>query len=226
MRRILLPLGILLVVAVGLIVWLRGRSDDHTKTKATSAQTASGKRASGPRAPAKPAIVSGKVTRKADGSGVAGAVVSLAWSELGADFSGPKRPTIIATTDDKGAWIAKDVPPGDYLAAATGKGLLPSAREKLAIASGEQRTGIDFALETGGQPVRGTVSDVLGGPIAGARVTAKKNNWSLTQDAEFVTLTGADGTYELTLKDGEYRMVAAHDDYTRDSESISLPAYR
>jgi uncharacterized GH25 family protein len=213
---------ILAVVAIGMIWWLRGRGD-HGGAKPSAAQTsASVSRNAKPRVPAKPATVSGKVTRKADGSPVAGAVVSLAWAEIGADFSGPKRPTIVATTDDKGAWVAKEVPPGDYMTAATGKGLLPSSRDKVAIASGEDRTGIDFVLEAGGQPVRGTVSDVLGGPIASARVIAKRDNWSLDNDVEFVTLTGADGTYELTLLDGDYRMAATHDDYTKDTDSVEV----
>ncbi|HEY5925706.1 MAG TPA: carboxypeptidase regulatory-like domain-containing protein [Kofleriaceae bacterium] len=223
MRRILIPVGVLLVVALGLVWWLRSRDDDRTTTKAGTAQTTgSGKRASGPRAPAKPATISGRVTKKADGSPIAGAVVSIAYAELGADISSVKKPTLLATTDDKGAWIAKDVPPGDYMLAATAKGMLPGSRDKLVVASGEQRSGIDFALDAGGTSIRGTVSDVLGGPIASARITAKRDSWSMTADAELVTLSGVDGTYELSVADGEYRMSAAHDDYTRSTESVEV----
>ncbi|HEX5063383.1 MAG TPA: carboxypeptidase-like regulatory domain-containing protein, partial [Kofleriaceae bacterium] len=220
MRRILLAVGALVVIAVGLIWWLHGRGD-HAPSKSKPTQVA-GKHSTAPRPPAKPATVSGRVTRKSDGAGVAGAVVSLAGAEFGAEFSTVKKPTLVAITDDKGAWTAKDVPPGDYIIAATAKGLLPSARDKLTVASGEQRTGIDFALEAGGVAVRGTVSDVLGGPIASARVTARRQELSLNRDAEFATLTGADGTYELTLPAAEYRMAAAHDDYTRATKSIEL----
>jgi len=219
-RRILLAVGVLLVVAVGLIWWLHGRGD-HASTKPNSAQVA-GKRSTAPRPPAKPATVSGRVTRKSDGAGIAGAVVSIAGAELGTDFSSVKKPTIVATTDANGGWTAKDVPPGDYMIAVTAKGMLPSARDKLTIASAEQRTGIDFVLEAGGTSVRGTVSDVLGGPIASARITVRRDAMKLSHDAEFVTLTGADGTYGLTLPDGEYRVAAAHDDYTRATKGIDV----
>lgn len=223
MRRIALVVGLVVVVGVGLAWWLRGRSHDPAPAKTTAAQTGRGKkRAAGPRAPAKPATVSGRVTRKADGSGVAGAVVSLASAELGADFAASKAPTIVVTTDDAGAWTATEVAPGDYVIAATATGLLPAAREKLTLAAGEQRTGIDFVLDAGGTLVTGTVSDVGGGPIASARVTAERERFSLAAGAEYVALTGPDGTYQLSLPDGEYELSATHDNYTRARRSAEV----
>lgn len=221
MRRILVPLA-LVVIAIGLIIWLRGRDGERASAKSTATQTSTAKRPAGPRAPAKPATLSGRVTRTSDGAGVTGAIVSIAWAELGADFSSVKKPTIVVTTDASGAWTAKDVAPGDYMIAATAKGLLPSARDKLSVASAEQRSGIDFVLAAGGTRVAGTVSDVLGGPIASARITARREAMTLARDAEFVTLTGEDGSYELALPDGSYRMSAAHDDYTRETEGIEV----
>lgn len=213
MRRILVALGLVIVV-VGVVWWLRGRGGDgatHGAAKTEAAQH--GKHVQGPREPAKPARVSGRVTRKSDGSGVPGAVVSLAWADLGADLASTKMPTIVVTSDATGAWTA-DVPPGEYVIAATATGLLPSSRAKLTLASAEQRGGIDFSLDAGGTLVRGTVSDVGGGPIESARVTARRETFSLAPDAELVTLTGADGTYQLSLPDASYRLIAAHDDYT------------
>ncbi len=223
MRKALPVAGVVVVLAVaGLFVGNRCKGE-RTKTTTTASERADKvERNKTPRPPAKPATISGKVTRKADGSGVAGANVSLAWAELGEEFSSSKKPTIVITTEANGAWIAKDVPPGDYVIAATAKGLLPGEREKLTISSGEQRTGIDFALDAGGAPLRGTVSDVGGGPIQGARVTARKQSFSFTRDAELVALTAADGTYELSLPDGEYRVNASHDDYTPDGESAEI----
>lgn len=222
MRRILVALG-LVVVVVGVAWWLRGGDDDRARPATAKTSTAQhGAHARAPRAAAKPATVSGRVTRKTDGGGVAGAVVSLAWAELGADLASTKMPTIVVTSDASGAWKADHVPPGEYVIAATASGLLPSSRAKLTLASAEQRTGIDFALDVGGTLVRGTVSDVGGGPIESARVTARREAWSLTPGAELVTLTGADGTYELTLPDAEYRLIAAHDDYTSASHGADV----
>lgn len=213
MRRILVALG-LVVVVIGVVWWLRGRGDGR-KTHAAKTETAQhDRRVQRTREPAKPARASGRVTRASDGSGVAGAVVSLAWADLGADLASTKMPTIVAISDASGAWTADSVPPGEYVIAATATGLLPSSRAKLTLASGEQRSGIDFALDAGGTVVRGTVSDVGGGPIESARVTARRETWSLSPGAELVTLTGADGTYQLTLPDAEYRLTAEHDDYT------------
>jgi hypothetical protein len=223
MRKLTPVAAILVALSIASVVWWKACRDHAAQTKAAAAERAStATKQKGPRVPAKPATVSGRVTRKADGSPIAGAVVSLAYAELGADMSSVKRPTIVVATDDKGAWVAKDVPPADYMVAATAKGLLPATREKLVVASGEQRSGIDFVLEAGGQPVRGTVTDVLGGPIASARITAKHDSFSLSSDAQLVTLTAADGTYELTLSDGDYRMAASHDDYTRATDDVEV----
>jgi hypothetical protein len=222
-RRVLLGAGLVLVLISGVIWFARSRSGGDAKTSAAATQKAqAGKRATGPRAPAQPATVSGKVTRKADATPVGGAVIALAWAEMGADLSSARKPTIVVTSDANGVWIAKDVPPGDYMIAATAKGLLPSSSDKLVIASGESRTGIDFVLDAGGAPVRGTVSDMLGGPIASARVSARPQTFTLSHRVEYVGLTAADGTYELTLPDGDYGIAAAHDDYTRDTQSAEV----
>jgi len=222
-RRLPLVLGVLVVAAIAVFVWWIKRPGDQPKQTAGSAQVTGAKAAKpAPRPPAKPASVSGRITRKADGTGVAAAVVSLARAELGANFSSVTVPTTVVTANADGAWEAKEVAPGDYMIAASGKGLLPAAKEKLTIASGEQRTGVDLALEAGGTKVSGTVSDVGGGPVTAARVTARRAEWSLKAGAEFVALSAADGTYELQLPDGSYRLHAEHDDYTRDSDQAEV----
>ncbi|HTR55631.1 MAG TPA: hypothetical protein VMJ10_33370 [Kofleriaceae bacterium] len=43
----------------------------------------------------------------------------------------------------------------------------------LAVAADERRAGIDFALEPGGMPMRGKVTEHGGSPIAGARLVAE-----------------------------------------------------
>lgn len=223
MRNKLLLAGLVGLAGIAVLVWWLQRGDD-APAKPTGGSAAVAQKAERPaaRAPAQPASVSGKVTRKAEGTGIAAAVVSLARAELGASFSQVTIPTIVISTDANGAWEAKNVQPGDYMIAATATGFLPSAREKITIASGEQRTGIDLALAPGGTKVSGTVSDVGGGPIAAARVTARQQQWSLKAGAELVVLTGADGTYELSLPDGSYRLTAEHDDYTRDNDSAEV----
>ena len=221
MKKVVLALAVL-GVAVVLVWWLRGDDDAGTVRTATASKPGTTARAAATaRPPAKPASVGGKVTRSADGAAVAGAVVALARAELGEDFGTVGAPTIVATTDDSGAWRAPQVPPGDYVVTAAARGLLPSAGERMTLQSGEQRT-LDFTLAAGGTAVRGTVSDVGGGPIANARITAKRTEVRLAANPELVALTGDDGTYELTLPDGDYRLRADHDDYTAQSEEAQV----
>jgi Carboxypeptidase regulatory-like domain len=215
-NRVPLVVGLVALVGIAVLVWWLRRGDGPP-AKSTGGSAAVTQKSDRPaaRPPAQPASVSGKVTRKADGTGVAAAVVSLARAELGASFSQVTVPTIIVSADANGAWEAKGVQPGDYMIAATAKGFLPSARDKISIASGEQRTGI-------GTKVSGTVSDVGGGPVISARVTARSSEFSLKAGAELVALTGADGKYELSLPDGRYRLSAGHDDYTSDTEQAEV----
>ncbi len=226
-NRLIGVVVLVVLLAVGLVWRFTGRGDaaDPAGPLAESAAqgTAGGTvRAGGPRAPAVPASVAGRVTRKADGSGVAGAIVALGRAELDTMFGEKDETTITATTDAQGGWSATSVPPGRYTVAATAKGLLPASIEKLVIADGENKTGVDLALDAGGTRVSGTVSDVGGGPVPGARVTVSIENDSPFGTPELVAIARPDGTYELTLADGEYTAKVAHEDYTRASRDLQV----
>lgn len=169
------------------------------------------------------ASLEGRVTRAADGAGIPGATVSLAPAELMAMFVSNDAPTLVAVTDASGGWKAPNVRPGAYVVAATATGFLPSTRAKLTVGAAEQRRGVDLVLAAGGTIVRGTVSDVGGGPIPDARITATPQKMpELSGRANLVVTTNAEGQYELTLADGEFNLRATHDDYTGDSEPVEL----
>lgn len=229
MRRVLF--GVIgIVVLIALIAWKTCGDSDSSKgsatTKAGSAQSGgvSVGRTSKRGGPVTPASLSGRVTRASDGAGIAGAVVSLAPAELMAMFFSSDSPTLVVVTDANGAWKAPIVPPGAYVVAATARGFLPGSKEKLVVGSAEQKSGIDLVLTAGGTIVSGTVTDVGGGPIADARVTATidRDMPELWGRADLVTVTGADGRYELTLAEGEYSIEAKHDDYTNDREHADV----
>src|SRR5206468_10364945 len=113
--------------------------------------------------------------------------------------------SIVVASDAIGAWSVPKLAPGDYIVAATAVGFVPAWGDRLAIGAGEQRTGIDLALAAGGSSLHGTVSDITGGPIAGARVTASRDDLAKKfSHAELAALTDAAGKYELTLPDGEF----------------------
>ena len=163
------------------------------------------------------------MTRTSDGAGIPGAVVSIAPAELMAMLVKNDVPTMVAITDANGVWKAPRVRPGAYVVAASATGYLPSAHEKLTVGSGEQRSGVDIKLTAGGTVIRGTVTDVGGGPVGEARITANPDGMpELFGHADFIAITAADGHYEITLPDGDFVLTASHDDYRADRENIQV----
>jgi protocatechuate 3,4-dioxygenase beta subunit/membrane-associated protease RseP (regulator of RpoE activity) len=225
MRKRLAVVVVLALAVVVALVWRSRRHDDATHADATEQHATAAATHRGPRPPAAPATLSGRVTRKADGSPIAGAVVAIERIESQLSFgrSSEAAPEVV-TTDASGMWTASKVPPGDYVIAATARGFLPGSLPKLAIAAGSTRGGLDLALEPGGTVVSGTVSDIGGGPIAGARVVAVEVSIRVISGkiAPFLVLTGADGRYDLTLPDGAFELAASHDDYTGSHRTIQL----
>jgi protocatechuate 3,4-dioxygenase beta subunit len=225
MRRKLALVGVVAALVVLAVAWkLHDRGGGSTTTASGgSAQPAAHTRHGASATTATPASLSGRVTRKSDGAGVAGAVVSVVHAEFGAMFARNDTPTIVAVADARGAWTAPQVPPGSYMVAASAAGLVPASRDKIDVTAGERRTGVDLVLDAGGTIVRGTISDVLGGPIAGARITMKASGNRLVNDGpELITNAGDDGTYQITLADGSYSAVASHDDYTKLSKPVRV----
>lgn len=222
------------VVVLGMVaaVFLVMRGCAHRATTEASerpaAQTELGAahgsgRGSGARAPSVPASIAGRVTRKSDGGGIAGAYVSVARAELGALFLPSETPTIVVLTDATGAWRVPQIAPGSYTIGATALGMLPGSIEKLAIASGAAKTGVDLALDAGGTLVRGTVTDIGGGPIEGARITVKPDkDMEIRVPVEYVTVTGADGRYQLTLQDGDFSAIASDEDYAKLEKNLEV----
>ena len=225
MRRIAL-VGIAIVLAIVLIAWKAcGGSSKHSNAASHGGVKgpAIGAVQKDRKGPTQPASVSGRVTRKQDGAGVAGAIVSLTPAELMAMFIKSEAPTLVAVTDANGNWTAPRVMPGAYVIAATARGYLPGEHGKLTVGSGEQKKGIDITLTMGGTIVSGTVTDVGGGPIADARISATKGEIpDLSGHSELIATSNGDGKYELTLPDGDFRLEATHDDYTSDTERIEV----
>ncbi|HEU0032482.1 MAG TPA: carboxypeptidase regulatory-like domain-containing protein [Kofleriaceae bacterium] len=229
MRRKVLVVGAVVVAIVLALVWkLHGgsASDDDARAGAagrsgSASQLAGGRSRDGKRTPSAPASLSGRVTRKSDGAPIAGANVSLARAELGAMFMPADEPTKLVTTDASGAWSVPALPPGTYTVAATAIGFLPGSQDKVVAQAGEKQT-VDLALVAGGTLVSGTVNDVGGGPIGGARVTMTRSDAVFENRGQLVALTGPDGKYQITLADGGYHATASHEDYTSNGRSIEL----
>lgn len=225
-RKVSVGVGLLLVIIAGLLAW---RSCGHASSSATKPSASGGAERSGvggkrgKDGAVAPASIAGRVTRSSDGAGIAGAVVSIAPAELMAMIIKNDAPTIVAVTDANGVWKAPRVRPGAYVVAAAAKGYLPTSHAKLTVGSGEERSGVNIVMNAGGTVVSGTVSDVGGGPIGDARVTANPNRMpDLFGRADFVAITNAEGRYELTLPEGDFELEASHDDYQRDEEDVEV----
>ena len=67
----------------------------------------------------------------------------------------------------------------------------------------------------------GTVTDVTGGAIRGAVVTAKRTGSSA---AAVQVTTGTDGRFEMRLEVGEYRVRITHPSFTPEEQTVTLAA--
>lgn len=224
-------LGVVVVLVLALVVWwkfLRGGDSEAegtaTRTGSSGSASVGSTRTGTKLAPATKVTLSGRVTRKSDGSGVAGAIVSISRKvtiEAMLNRATGREEAPVATADAEGRWTLADVTPGTYTLGATGEALLPGTR---AVTVGSTSIdGLDFVLEGGGAIASGTVSDVLGGPIPGAKVQARRQrNNPFADDADIVAFTDDKGEYRLALRPADYIFVASHDAYTPGTRFVDM----
>jgi hypothetical protein len=194
-RRVVIA-GLVVVVAV-VAVWKLARQHGASGSPTT---TTSSPAAPGPRIaqrPAAPGSLSGKVTRRDGGAPIAGAVIAIAAKPVGPRTgAAPDAPSTVVVTDASGAWSAPAIVAGSYKVTASAVGFLPASTSSLAVAAGEHEDRVDLALASGGTIVSGTVSDIGGGVIAGARVTMQPISIRARGATdEVIALSGDDGRY-------------------------------
>jgi hypothetical protein len=119
-----------------------------------------------------------------------------------------------ARTDANGAFKLAPLPPDAYAVSATARTFRPELVE-LKLGPNEQKT-IELRLRGGGVEITGTVIDVNGGPIAGARVRAK----------DAFTETADDGTFSVWTKPGLAAVSAEADGYTRSEYVMAFAPSR
>ena len=212
----------LLAAVLAWWLWPSGSAEESSGAggKAGAARARAARRSG--TADRRPAGMAGRVVDD-QGKPIAGALVSIAMRNLSRgerSQAGAAPEPLTATTGEDGRWSADDLTPGRYTVAAAARGHLPAMIDPLVLAPAERRTGVDFALRAGGHTLSGTVSDIGGGPIAGALVRATStgdgNLFHLFR-APFTAVTGMDGRYELTLADSSYMLEAIHVDYVGDT---------
>lgn len=201
--------GIVVLAVAGALVWVLRSRDDRDRAATAVVTQASGSASSAPRSRepevATPARV--EITVANAKGPIEGAAVRLAPED---------GDVIVVHTGPDGRARADALVPGAYEISASAAGHEPAAlRRKLA--AGEEVT-FALTLVEGGRTLRGTVTDASGGPIEGARIDARR------LDAVATTLTAADGTYALTVAEGEQLVSASSPDYARQARYVEVGA--
>ncbi len=224
-RRIGLGVG-LLVITVALL-WWRHRDRDEASVGAPTATAkvpASGStvgreihKAPDPRTQQRGSIA-GTVRDEAKAPIASARVCIDGWAK-GLDDDELKDP-ICLTTDAQGAFKAEKLYAAHYVVTAGAKAYRPEAfhpggnrhKTEFTLAPGEAKTGVNIVLRAGGAELTGTVSDISGGPIAHARVTASVGRWGEGASTPSVE-TDDKGVYTVWTVPGMVRLAVIADGY-------------
>lgn len=168
--------------------------------------------------------ISGTIT-EAGGSGVASAQV-CAWLAADDLLTPETRLPRCVKADGQGRYELRTLMPSRYRVTAVARERLPGqyvdgeGLPLLALGRDDQRSGVDIVLDPGGVALRGTVTDVMGGTIAGAIVTAKSTERSnpITEGSwgtrpPVMARTDDEGAFELWVRPGTLELDASADGY-------------
>lgn len=133
------------------------------------------------------------------------------------------RAATCVTAAANGTYLIDGLLPAQYAVSASAKTYRPEQfhpggdRHVLAfpVRAGEHKTSVDLALRGGGVEVRGTVSDLTGGPIANARVTSGA--------PIVVAETDAKGAFSMWVSKGLQSLDASADGYADGNEYLYAP---
>ena len=241
-RRLLLVLGLLALIAALVFYFLRrdpAGGGKHTTalagtTGGTAGATAGDRGGSDGRAMPDPrtqrrASIAGTVTVK-DGGPLAGATVCSSWSADGATADDTREP-VCTRTDAAGGYQLAELVPGNHRLTAFAPQHIPEGwrdrarrRDGLELQPGEARTGIDFALATGGVEISGVVEDVSGGPIADALVWVRADGGWWSSGGRAMTRSDAQGKFTSWTKAGEVSVWASAEGYSDGNTEAVAPS--
>jgi protocatechuate 3,4-dioxygenase beta subunit len=176
-----------------------------------------------------PARALGRVTDRDGGAGIPGAVVLLTPKGLDqlsrAQSPGESARPLQARTDAGGHFTLPAVPAGRYSLSATALGWLPTTRTDVVLVAGKDNPGLDLVLGRGGHEVRGTVSDIGGGPVEDVlvRVTQTDDDTPFNFDRPALgVVSDEEGRFALQLADGHYAVTTFHPDYVDAEASLRV----
>src|SRR5688572_22631349 len=192
------------VLVAGLLAWnaCRGGAAETSPTTSVVRTTEAGVATRGAPLPEARGSIAGTVTNAA-GAPVAAARV-CAYGSSATVLAKFLREPRCASTDAGGAYEIANLFAISYRVAAGAPRYRAAPLRDVDLAAGEQRTGVDLVLGDGAVEVTVTVSDVTGGPIAGAFVNAERG-------PEFET--DAAGRFSIWIGPGRKRIYGSADGY-------------
>lgn len=232
-KKVAVAAALLIAAALGYELWPRGGGDgggdgDQLSDAEIAARRMKARRAAG--VDLTPATVGGRVIDADTRAPIAGAVVSvgratLAEGAFGSFGTGNGIEPTVAITGADGRWRSAGLRPGAYSVSATADGYLPDSIDRLLLAPGGDRGDADLALSRGGHALSGVVTDIGGGPIAGALVRATRLTAGTVRSilrAPYLARTGADGRYRVQLSEGSFALEVSHPDYVNDRRTTEI----
>lgn len=209
MRKVLVALGVLGIV-VAVVLWFETRGDGDAPATPSVTQNGSNVQvAATKRSPSAPAQL---VVTVSDAKGpVNAARVRIA----------PKDGEITVLETKADGTAQTTLAPGEYTIAASAKDHEPISAP--AVLRPSETVKVSLTLPDGGRALSGTVTDVSGGPIAGARIDAAKLGRGRSPGAAVATtMTGADGKYTLSVAEGQLLVAARSPDYAAQARYVDV----
>jgi Carboxypeptidase regulatory-like domain len=210
-KGIALFVGLLVVLVGALAYWKLGKGDKRATPAVTQENGSAVVRPQVAPTATKPAQVS--VTVKDAQGPIADAYVRFA----------PEDGEVLAVKTGANGAATADLVPGTYEISASATGHEPAALPRAEIA---KDASFEITLVAGGRVLSGVVTDVSGGPIAGARIDAAKLG-AMARPGGVVravasTVTAADGTYRLAVAEGQLLVAARSPDYAAQSRIVDV----
>ena len=212
MKKVLVALGVVGVV-VAVVLWVQRSGDSDAPATPTVTQTGSNVQVAATKKPSTAPAQLVVTVRDAKGP-IKAARVRVAPQD--------GEVTVLETKADGTAQTT--LAPGEYTVAASAKDHEPNSAPTFTLDPGETET-LSITLTEGGRVLSGTVTDVSGGPIAGARIDAAKLGGRARPGAAVATtMTGADGKYTLSVAEGQLLVAARSPDYAAQARYVDVGA--
>jgi protocatechuate 3,4-dioxygenase beta subunit len=183
-----------------------------------------------------------KLAWKRPGGTISGRVVDedgkpVANADVCANLTGGRLPAELArepkctTSAADGVYVLAKLPPLRVVVSASaatyqpGHYDAPGKLESFSLGAGEEKTGIDIVLRSGGVAVRGVVKDIAGGVVEGAIVRAQSDSrWDSARGRAYARTDGK-GEFTAWVTPGGVSLSATAEGYAPGHEAGKAPGY-